>query len=156
MTSKHLTKVRCYVLLVATADGVVATVWPRLFVVSRPERLSAGRSEYVGFVSFPSLWLPRQPYLNKQRVWQYFSRPAVVEPVLHLQVESLMKGHHLRSSLPRFPGKKSKLWTNHGDLGFVEDRRRALEQYLKTLLQVIGGERGRETEREGERTKLYI
>eukprot|EP00752_Nemacystus_decipiens_P009877 g8812.t1 len=55
---------------------------------------------------------------------------------LHEQVESLMKGHHLRSSLPRFPGKKSKLWTNHGDVGFVEDRRRALEQYLKTLLQL--------------------
>lgn len=47
-----------------------------------------------------------------------------------------MKGHHLRSSLPRFPGKKSKLWTNHGDLSFVEERRKALEQYLKTLLQV--------------------
>lgn len=47
-----------------------------------------------------------------------------------------MKGHHLRSSLPRFPGKKSKLWTNHGDLSFVEERRKSLEQYLKTLLQV--------------------
>lgn len=47
-----------------------------------------------------------------------------------------MKGHHLRSSLPRFPGKKSKLWTNHGDLSFVEDRRKALEQYMKTLLRV--------------------
>ncbi|CAM9836871.1 unnamed protein product, partial [Sphacelaria rigidula] len=46
-----------------------------------------------------------------------------------------MKGHHLRSSLPRFPGKKSKLWINHGDLSFVEDRRRSLEQYLKILLQ---------------------
>ncbi|CAM9827642.1 unnamed protein product, partial [Ectocarpus sp. 13 AM-2016] len=55
---------------------------------------------------------------------------------LQEQVESLMKGHHLRSSLPRFPGKKSKLWTNHGDLSFVEDRRKALEQYLKTLLQL--------------------
>ncbi|CAN0464105.1 unnamed protein product, partial [Laminaria digitata] len=55
---------------------------------------------------------------------------------LHDQVESLMKGHHLRSSLPRFPGKKSKLWTNHGDLSFVEDRRIALEQYMKVLLQV--------------------
>lgn len=49
-----------------------------------------------------------------------------------------MKGHHLRSSLPRFPGKKSKLWTNHGDQSFVEDRRVALEQYMKTLLQVRG------------------
>lgn len=46
-----------------------------------------------------------------------------------------MKGHHLRSSLPRFPGKKSKLWINHGDLSFVEERRRSLEQYLKVLLQ---------------------
>ncbi|CAM9535389.1 unnamed protein product, partial [Hapterophycus canaliculatus] len=55
---------------------------------------------------------------------------------LHDQVESLMKGHHLRSSLPRFPGKKSKLWTNHGDMSFVENRRKALEQYLKTLLQL--------------------
>ncbi|CAB1102637.1 unnamed protein product [Ectocarpus sp. CCAP 1310/34] len=55
---------------------------------------------------------------------------------LQEQVESLMKGHHLRSSLPRFPGKKSKLWTNHGDLSFVEERRKALEQYLKTLLQL--------------------
>ncbi|CAM9969232.1 unnamed protein product [Pylaiella littoralis] len=55
---------------------------------------------------------------------------------LQEQVESLMKGHHLRSSLPRFPGKKSKLWTNHGDLNFVEDRRRSLEQYVKTLLQL--------------------
>lgn len=50
-----------------------------------------------------------------------------------------MKGHHLRSSLPRFPGKKSKLWTNHGDLSFVEDRRIALEQYMKVLLQVRRG-----------------
>ncbi|CAN0151889.1 unnamed protein product [Ectocarpus sp. 6 AP-2014] len=55
---------------------------------------------------------------------------------LQEQVESLMKGHHLRSSLPRFPGKKSKLWTNHGDVSFVEERRKALEQYLKTLLQL--------------------
>lgn len=61
------------------------------------------------------------------------------------KVESLMKGHHLRSSLPRFPGKKSKLWTNHGDLAFVEDRRKSLEQYLKILLQVtrsLPGSRG--------------
>lgn len=59
-----------------------------------------------------------------------------------------MKGHHLRSSLPRFPGKKSKLWTNHGDQSFVEDRRIALEQYMKVLLQVRAeAVRGRGTRR---------
>ncbi|CAM9654820.1 unnamed protein product [Choristocarpus tenellus] len=55
---------------------------------------------------------------------------------LHEQVDAMMKGHHLRSSLPKFPNKHLKLMVDHRDEAFVADRRDALQQYMHTLLQV--------------------
>lgn len=52
---------------------------------------------------------------------------------LNSQVKQNFKGHHLRSSLPPFPEKHSKLTTNHGNQAFLIDRYTKLEVILKIL-----------------------
>ncbi|CAM9243746.1 unnamed protein product, partial [Phaeothamnion confervicola] len=50
------------------------------------------------------------------------------------QVDGLMKGHHLRASLPRLPNKHLKLVIDHGDRRFADERREQLQDFLRILL----------------------
>mmetsp|Transcript_28988 Transcript_28988/g.94452 ORF Transcript_28988/g.94452 Transcript_28988/m.94452 type:complete len:155 (-) Transcript_28988:53-517(-) len=43
---------------------------------------------------------------------------------------------HLRSSFPRLPPKKSKLFTDHTKPEFVEERRLALQEYLQRIVRL--------------------
>ena len=53
---------------------------------------------------------------------------------LHRQLGNYFKGSHLFQSLPRPPQKGVKLIQNHQDPNFIEERRLALEAYLRKLM----------------------
>ncbi|CAN0068260.1 unnamed protein product, partial [Discosporangium mesarthrocarpum] len=53
-----------------------------------------------------------------------------------MKVDSMMKGHHLRPSLPRFPNKHLKMVVDHRDEAFVNERREELQLYIRSLLQL--------------------
>lgn len=55
---------------------------------------------------------------------------------LHAQVRASFKGHHLKSSLPDLPEKHFKFVVDHNHSRFVGERKRQLQRYLDTLLQV--------------------
>ena len=56
---------------------------------------------------------------------------------LNSQVKQNFKGHHLRSSLPPFPEKHSKLTTNHGNQAFLIDRYTKLEVTIDVEMHII-------------------
>ena len=55
---------------------------------------------------------------------------------LNSQVKQNLKGHHLRASLPPLPDKTLKLYTDHNDLAFIQDRKFALESFLSNLVNM--------------------
>lgn len=55
---------------------------------------------------------------------------------LNSQVKQNLKGHHMRSSLPAFPEKTSKLLADHLDPFFIADRKAKLQIYLRRLIDI--------------------
>lgn len=55
---------------------------------------------------------------------------------LHSQVKANLKGNHLFQALPTLPEKPLKVLTDHNDPNFIEERRRKLEIYLVTLVNI--------------------
>jgi hypothetical protein len=55
---------------------------------------------------------------------------------LNSQVKQNFKGHHLRSSIPEFPEKTLKVFADHRDPAFVQERVNKLERYMTYLFAV--------------------
>jgi len=51
-------------------------------------------------------------------------------------IKAAFSGHHLRSSLPKLPPKSSKLFYDHSDPKFQEQRRAGLDQWLNKLVNI--------------------
>mmetsp|Transcript_22746 Transcript_22746/g.23402 ORF Transcript_22746/g.23402 Transcript_22746/m.23402 type:complete len:391 (+) Transcript_22746:106-1278(+) len=56
--------------------------------------------------------------------------------VLNSDIREHFKGHHLKSSLPDLPEKRSKLTTDHTDPVFLQQRETQLQSYLISLVRV--------------------
>lgn len=56
--------------------------------------------------------------------------------VLHSDIKQQFKGHHLLSSLPSLPEKKSKLIVDHSDPAFLSAREHDLQTYLTALIRI--------------------
>lgn len=47
-----------------------------------------------------------------------------------------MKGHHMRDVLPPLPDKPLKQFTDHKDLGFIQERMFKLENFLSNMVSI--------------------
>lgn len=56
--------------------------------------------------------------------------------ILNSDIREHFKGHHLKSSLPDLPEKRSKLTTDHTDPVFLQQRESQLQSYLISLVRV--------------------
>lgn len=55
---------------------------------------------------------------------------------LNSQIKQNFKGHHLRSSIPEFPEKTLKVFADHRDPAFIQERVSKLERYMTYLFAV--------------------
>ena len=55
--------------------------------------------------------------------------------ILH-ELKLSFKGSHLATSLPSLPPKEWKLFQDHSDATFIENRRAALETFLRSMMRV--------------------
>jgi len=55
---------------------------------------------------------------------------------LNSDIRQHFKGHHLLSSLPSLPERKSKMMTDHNDPAFLTERETQLQTYLTSLIRV--------------------
>ena len=88
--------------------------------------------------SQPIVWYLLETHASKgdeiaqTRVHRRFRDFADVDEGVH----SALAGHHVRSSVPRLPQKKIKVFVDHNDASFLEQRQRDLDSYVAKLVHV--------------------